>query len=112
MDDQAATVLAAVVGLPDDTAGRLPDLDPPKLAQVTAGALVEWMTRLAAATPTVVLVDDVADADPSSLAVLAQLAAAPPPRLLLVFTAPSAAALPPSLGPGPTEMSWWQTPRP
>lgn len=97
MDRRALALFGAVLGLPPETVGPAPNLDPSKLAEVTAALLAEWMTRLAVATPTVLLVDDITDADPSSLTVLAQLAAVPPPRLLLVFTARSDVAPPPFL---------------
>jgi class 3 adenylate cyclase/tetratricopeptide (TPR) repeat protein len=96
MGEAATPVLAAVAGLPDGTAGALPDVDPSRLAQITSEALAEWVGRLTTVTPTVVLLDDVADIDPSSLDVLARLAADPPVRFLLVVTAQSVAALPPS----------------
>jgi class 3 adenylate cyclase/tetratricopeptide (TPR) repeat protein len=96
MDKRAATLLATVLGLPPETVGPTPDLTPSKLAELTTACLVEWVRRVAS-TPTVLLVDDVTDADPSSLGVLARLAAAPPPRLLLVLTARSDVAPPPFL---------------
>ncbi|MGH3874030.1 MAG: ATP-binding protein [Pseudonocardiaceae bacterium] len=97
MDPLAAILLATVFGLPPEAVDPAPDLDPAKLAEVTVEFLVQWLARLAQATPTVVLVDDIPDADPSSLTVFARLAAAPPPRLLLVFTARSDVTLPPFL---------------
>jgi len=103
MDRSAVALFGAVLGLPESDAGPPPDLAPNRLAEVTAELLVDWAGRLAAASPTVVVVDDVPDADPSSLAVLARLVAARPPRLLLVVTAPSAAALAPLLAEGPLE---------
>jgi class 3 adenylate cyclase len=103
MDQEAAAMLGAVLGLPESAAGSPPDLAPARLAQVTAELLVAWVVRLAAADPTVLLVDDVPDADPSSLAVLAQLVGARPPGLLLVFTARSPATLAPLLAEGPIE---------
>lgn len=96
MDPLAATLFGTVLGLPREAAGPAPDLDPSKLAKRTTELLVEWVTRLAS-TPTVLLVDDIIDADPSSLSVLAHLAAAPPPRLLLVLTARSDVTPPPFL---------------
>ena len=102
MDLEAVALLGAVLGLPEAAAGPLPALAPTRLAQVTAELLVEWVVRLAAAAPAVLLLDDVHDADPSSLAVLAQLVAARPRRLLLVLTARSPAALAP-LAEGPIE---------
>src|SRR6185437_12035874 len=96
MDKRAATLLATVLGLPPETVGPTPDLTPSKLAELTTACLVELVRRVAS-TPTVLLVDDVTDADPSSLGVLARLAAAPPPRLLLVLTARSDVAPPPFL---------------
>jgi class 3 adenylate cyclase/tetratricopeptide (TPR) repeat protein len=103
MDRQAVALLGAVLGLPEPAAGRPPDLAPNRLAEVTAELLVGWAGRLAATSPAVLLVDDLPDADPSSLAVLARLVAARPPRLLLVVTAPSPAALAPLLAEGPVE---------
>ena len=103
MDQQAAVLLGAVLGLPEEAAGSPPELAPARLAQVTTELLVEWVVRLAAATPTVLVVDDVPDADPSSLAVLGQLVDARPPWLLLIFTAHSRAAMAPLLDEGPIE---------
>ncbi len=104
MDHRAATVLGAVLGLPREVAGPALDLDPSRLAQVTIDLLVEWVVRLAAAASTVLLVDDVVDADPSSLAALGRLASARPPRLLLVFTARSDVALASVLPGSPIEI--------
>ncbi|HJW58379.1 MAG TPA: AAA family ATPase, partial [Actinomycetota bacterium] len=103
MDQEAVALLGAVLGLAETAAGPPPDLAPPKLAEVSAGLLVEWVARLAAAEPTVLLIDDVPDADPSSLAVLGQLVATRPPGLLLVFTARSPGGLAPLLAEGPVE---------
>ena len=97
MPAESVSLLGGVLGLDKDVVGPTPDLDPSLLAKLTTELLVQWVTRLAA-TPTVVLVDDVTDADPSSLAVLDLLAAAPPPRLLLVLTVRSDVAPPPLLG--------------
>ena len=76
---------------------------PAQAGRVSAGLLVEWVARLAAAEPAVLLIDDVPDADPSSLAVLGQLVATRPPGLLLVFTARSPGGLAPLLAEGPVE---------
>jgi class 3 adenylate cyclase/tetratricopeptide (TPR) repeat protein len=103
MDRPAVPLLGAVLGLPEADAGQPPDLAPNRLAELTAELLVEWAGRVAAASPTVLVVDDVPDADPSSLAVLARLVAVRPARLLLVATAPSPAALAPLLAEGPVE---------
>src|SRR5262249_38818473 len=96
MEALAPTLFATVLGLPPAVTGSAPDLDPSKLAEITTTLLVEWMTRLAS-TPTVVLVDDITDADPSSMAVLTRLATALPPRLLLIVTARSDVAAQPFL---------------
>lgn len=93
MQQLAAALFGTVLGLPPEATGPVPDLNSSKIAELTIELLVEWVRRLAS-TPTVVLVDDITDADPSSLGVLAQLAAAPPPRLLLVLTARSDVAPP------------------
>jgi class 3 adenylate cyclase len=103
MDQGAVALLGGVLGLAEPAAAPPPDLAPAKLAEVSAELLVEWVARLAAAAPTVLLIDDVPDADLSSLAVLGQLVAARPARLLLVFTARSPAGLAPLLAEGPVE---------
>lgn len=103
-DRSVAVVLGALLELPPETIGPPPDLDPLRFAQLTAELLIAWLTRLAAERPTVVLIDDVTDADPSSLAVLTQLVAAVPPGLLLLLTARSAAPGLPFLTGGPVEV--------
>jgi len=103
-DQSAAVVLGAVLDLPAATIGPPPPLDPSRLAQLTAELLVAWLTRLAAEKPTVVLIDDVTDADPSSLAVLTQLVAAAPPGLLLLLTTRSGAPAVPFLTGGQVEV--------
>ena len=94
MDDQAASILGAILGIPEEAVGQPPRLDPLRLAQVTATTFVEWVHRLAAAEPTMLVIDDVAEADPSSLAILGGLAAKPPPNLLIIVTAHAARMLP------------------
>jgi class 3 adenylate cyclase len=96
-DQPAAIVLGTVLGLPPGTIGPPPPLDPSRFAQLTSELLIGWLTRLAAKEPTAVLIDDVTDADPSSLAVLTQLVAAAPSGLLLIFTARSGTASAPFL---------------
>jgi class 3 adenylate cyclase/tetratricopeptide (TPR) repeat protein len=93
----AATILGAMLGRPGAVTVSAGELDPTRVAQITAELLVEWIVRISTATPTILFVDDVAHADPSSLAVLGQLVAIRPPRLLLVFTARSDDAQPPFL---------------
>jgi class 3 adenylate cyclase/tetratricopeptide (TPR) repeat protein len=94
MDERAAGILGGVVGLPADLAGPPADLDPVRLGQVTNELLVDWVRRVAASAPTLLLIDDVPNADPSSLAVLAQITMAPMPHLLALFTARSDSPLP------------------
>jgi hypothetical protein len=94
MDERSAGILGGVVGLPADLAGPPADLDPVRLGQVTNELLVDWVKRIASASPTLLLIDDVPNADPSSLAVLAQITTAPPPHLLALFTARSDSVLP------------------
>jgi class 3 adenylate cyclase/tetratricopeptide (TPR) repeat protein len=103
MDDQAAAVLATILGIPRDPAWPAPRLDPYRLAQLTAQTLVEWLRKVAALAPTVVVVDDVADADPSSLAILSSVAADPPPHLLMLVTAHSVPKLPDALATAQTQ---------
>jgi class 3 adenylate cyclase/tetratricopeptide (TPR) repeat protein len=93
MGDLSAAVLGACLGLVPDTTWQPPSLDPTRLAQLTADSLVEWTHRSAALAPTLLVIDDITAADPSSLAVLARLAADPPAGLFLLVTAGSAAEL-------------------
>lgn len=93
----SVTVLGHLLGLPKEEVGPVPDLDPAKLARLTSELLVDWLTRLAA-RPTAVLIDDVTDADPSTLTVLEVLLDALPPHLLLVLTVRSDATVPALLG--------------
>jgi class 3 adenylate cyclase len=95
MDGSATAVLGQVVGVPADLTGEPVDLDPARLAQVTGSLLVEWASRVASVAPTLLVVEDVADADPSSLGVLGQIAAAAVPALMLVCTARSDREVPP-----------------
>ena len=95
MDEQTAAILGGVIGLPAEVAGRPAELDPARLAQITAEILVDWLTRLAREAPTLLLIDDVPDADPSTLGVIAQIVAAgAPAQLMVVLTARSDRALP------------------
>jgi class 3 adenylate cyclase len=97
MDDVASSVLGASLGLARGAELPAPSVDPRRLAQLTADTLVEWLRRLAARTPTIVAIDDIADADPSSMEILARLAAEPLPHLLIVVTAYSVTSLPDGL---------------
>ena len=97
MDDVDSSVLGASLGLARGAELPSPSVDPRRLAQLTADTLVEWLRRLAARTPTIVAIDDIADADPSSMEILARLAAEPLPHLLIVVTANSATSLPDGL---------------
>jgi class 3 adenylate cyclase/tetratricopeptide (TPR) repeat protein len=90
---ESVPLLGGVLGLPKEEVGGPPELDPSKLAQLTTELLVEWVTGLAAG-PTAILVDDVTDADPSSLTVLELLVRNAPPGLLLLFTVRSDATAP------------------
>jgi class 3 adenylate cyclase len=89
MTDQPNAILHRLLELPLGAAAAEAELDPVRLAQVTSEHLVEWLGRLAGFTPTLVLVDDVPFADASSTAVLAHVAAAGLPGLLVVLTARS-----------------------
>jgi class 3 adenylate cyclase len=103
MEEQTPAVLGAILGLAEDGSWSPPNLDPTRLAQLTSQLLVEWLRRLAG-TPAIVVVDDVTEADPSSLEILALLAADPPPRLLVVVIAHSVATLPAAFAGTKTEI--------
>jgi hypothetical protein len=96
MDESSVRVLAGVLGIEHDVVPP-PDLDPAKLAEVTTVTLVAWLRRLAETAPTILLIDDAPDADPSSHALLAELVTSAPPGLLLVLTARSDVTWPAAL---------------
>ena len=96
LEPEAAELSAAALGYSNPSAA-MPAVDPMRLTALTHEALVAWLARLSKRTPTVLFVDDIADADPSSLAVLADVIARPPPHLLVLCTCASSTALPPSL---------------
>ena len=94
MDAAAAAILGQIMSFGPELTGPATDLDPARLGQITNDLLIDWIARVSAAAPTLMLIDDVPDADPSSLAVLGQVTTALPPGLLLLFTARSDSTLP------------------
>jgi len=94
--DLAGTIplLAPLLGVADP--GRYPEplLDPAALRQARLACVVEWLTRLAAAQPRLLLVEDLHWSDPSTVELLGRLVAAPPHGLLTVMTARTDEALP------------------
>ena len=103
MDQEAVALLGAVLGLAEAAAGPPPDLAPAKLAQVTAELLVEWVVRLAAAAPTVLLIDDVPTPTPPAWRCSGSWSPPGRQRLLLVFTARSPAGAGAAAAEGPVE---------
>ena len=89
--DQAETIpyLAPILSIDLDPEGPYPSprLDALKLRQTTIEVFKSWWKGLAAAEPRVVLIEDLHWAEPSTVEVVEQIAADPPPGLLLVLTA-------------------------
>ncbi|HKY48698.1 MAG TPA: AAA family ATPase [Acidimicrobiia bacterium] len=89
--DRSETIpyLAPILSIDLDPAGPYPSprLDALKFRQMTIEAFKAWWRGLAQAEPRVVLIEDLHWAEPSTVEVIEQIAAEPPPGLLLVLTA-------------------------
>ena len=86
---EAIPYLAPILSIGLDPAGPYPSprLDALKFRQTTIEVFKLWWKRLAAVEPRVVLIEDLHWAEPSTLEVIDQIVADPPPGLLVVLTA-------------------------
>ena len=86
--DEARVVpmLAPVVGVDHQARYPTPLLDPIAFRVESLACLTDWMARLAAIKPRLLLVEDVHWADPSTIELLGVIVAAPPHRMLTIMT--------------------------
>lgn len=90
---RAVPMLAPLLGVADHDRYPEPRLDPGALRQERLGCLLDWLTRLAAATPRLLVVEDLHWSDPTTLELLGRIVAAPPHGLLTVMTSRTAEAI-------------------
>lgn len=74
LERDALPLLAPLLGLGTDERVARPEVDPLALRQETLATLVAWLGRVASTTPTLVLVEDLHWADPTSVDLLGLLA--------------------------------------
>ncbi|HEY6474906.1 MAG TPA: AAA family ATPase [Acidimicrobiales bacterium] len=87
LGSDAVPLLAPLLGIEvDDERWSRPELDALALRQATLEALVEWLAHAAASTPTLVLVEDLHWADPTSVDLLGLLAGAGVSRAMILIT--------------------------
>ena len=79
-------LLAPLLGLNTDERWSLPEVDALALRQETLRALVTWLTHTAASTPTLVLVEDLHWADPTTVDLLGLLATESIPSTMILIT--------------------------
>ncbi len=78
---------ADLLGLPRDAAWSTVEIDPPQLRYVVLDTLVRWIAGLAAAAPTLIVMDDLQWSDASTLELIHQLIGGRITGLLVVMTA-------------------------
>ena len=91
--ERSVPLLAPLIGVHDTPGYAPPTLDATTRLQETLAALVDWVAHLAGDTRRLVLVEDVHWSDPTTLALLSSLAAAPPPGFLGLVTTREESAL-------------------
>jgi len=84
---EALPLIAALLSLPFSSSEQEQSLSPAKRRQLTLEALYRWLCKVAAATPLVLVVEDLHWADPSTLEFVGMIVErAPPPGLLTLVT--------------------------
>ena len=87
--------LGPLLGTSQDGDYPAPELDPSAFLEESLGRLVEWLSALGARRrPHLLVVEDLHWADPSTIALLARLAAAPPDSILTIATTRDSTAIP------------------
>ena len=86
-------LFAPLLGIAEPDGYPAPELEPAALLDRTLGSLISWMSRLPRRRPTLVLVEDVHWADPSTLELLNRTVDALPRGLLVVTTTRDPATL-------------------
>jgi len=87
-------LLAPLLGLEVDKTWARPEVDALALRAETLGALVDWLARFARATPSLLLVEDLHWADPTTVDLLGLLAADGAPGVMVVVTSRDALTTP------------------
>jgi predicted ATPase/class 3 adenylate cyclase len=81
-------LLAALLSIPPEAGYEMPPLSPQRLHAATQNAVLAWLAARARTSPTLLVIEDLHWADPTTLALLATALKQPPiPRLLTVATA-------------------------
>ena len=83
---EALPLLAPLLGLDTDERWSRPEVDALALRQETLRALVAWLAHAAASTPTLVLVEDLHWADPTTVDLLGLLATESVPSTMILIT--------------------------
>jgi class 3 adenylate cyclase/tetratricopeptide (TPR) repeat protein len=89
LDDSVLALLAPLLGIGPVDELPLPEISAPALRHQQIELLLEWLRRLAAAQPRLLLVEDLQWSDPSTAELLGRIAADPPPGVLIVLTSRS-----------------------
>jgi hypothetical protein len=89
LDDSVLALLAPLLGIAPSDELPLPEISAPALRHQQIELLLEWLRRLAAAQPRLLLVEDLQWSDPSTAELLGRIAAEPPPGVLVVLTSRS-----------------------
>jgi len=84
--EEALPLLAPLLGLETDERWTRPEVDALALRQETLRALVTWLAHVAASTPTLVLVEDLHWADPTTVDLLGLLATEGVPDTMILIT--------------------------
>ncbi len=82
----ALPLIAPLLGLEGDERWARPEVDPLALRQETLRTLVAWLGHAAASTPTLVLVEDLHWADPTTVELLGLLAIEAVPHTMILLT--------------------------
>jgi class 3 adenylate cyclase/tetratricopeptide (TPR) repeat protein len=86
LEGDALLLLAPLLGLDTDQRWSRPEVDAPALRQEALRALVAWLAHAAASTPSLVLVEDLHWADPTTVDLLGLLATESVPGTMILIT--------------------------
>ncbi len=89
LDDSVLALLAPLLGIGPVDELPLPEISAPALRHQQIELMLEWLRRLAAAQPRLLLVEDLQWSDPSTAELLGRIASDPPPGALIVLTSRS-----------------------
>ncbi len=86
LEGEALALVAPLLGLDPDERWARPEVDALALRQETLRALVAWLAHAAASTPTLVLIEDLHWADPTTVDLLGLLATEGVPGTMILIT--------------------------